>query len=161
MIILTKFIYQIWYTNAVWYWIVSVTSYQRLSSPLVLQNFDVWFDWIADSSLHINFCDFFSRVVFFGMVYFDLVCRFFLFVWRIIFFFLRSLSINQNKIRPNVRMRVRITSLICSNTGFDDSDYKKLSRWFPLIVDIGREQKQQIRQKKRHNLVQQQKIYSL
>lgn len=134
MIILTKFIYQIWYTNAVWYWTVSVTSYQCLSSPLVLQNLKFWCDWIVDSSLYISINFFLSS--FFGLVYFDLVCRFFLLLSVIClkdyFFLLRSLSINQNKTRPNVRVRVRITSLICSNTGFDDSCYKKLSKMIPI-----------------------------
>lgn len=64
--------------------------------------------------------------------------------------FFHFVTINQNKIRPNVLVRVRLASLICSNTGFDDSFYKRLSRWFPLIIDIGWWQDQQ---KRRHNIM--------
>lgn len=65
MIILTEFIYQMRYTNAVRCWTVSGTSYQHLSSPLVSQNLRIS-DFAIESVRLDSFLKFFgvSFVVF-------------------------------------------------------------------------------------------------
>lgn len=72
----------------------------------------------------------------FGLVWFGLVCHFFFLLEGLLFFiyFVLCRSIRTKSGQMCATACVRVTSLICSNTGFDDSCYKKLSRWFPLIV---------------------------